>query len=101
MSTMARKRRTKHTREFKEEAIRLVNLGDQPIAGVARELGISSKTLWQWVHQAEIDAGKGPPEALTTTERQELGRLRRDVAVLREEREILKKATAFFAKESK
>ena len=98
---MARKRNRKHAKEFKEEAVRLSNVGDKSIADVARQLGISSKTLWQWVHQAEVDAGKGAPEELTTTEKQELGRLRREVAQLREEREILKKATAFFAKESK
>ena len=98
---MARKRRTKHTREFKEEAVRLANVGDKSLSQVGRELGISGKTLWQWVRQAEIDAGKGPPEALTTTEREELGRLRRQVAQLQEEREILKKATAFFARESR
>jgi len=98
---MGRTRRRKHSPEFRREAVRLVLLGDKSLAQVARELGMSSKTLWAWVHQAEVDSGRGAPEELTTSEREELGRLRRENAQLREDREILKKATAFFAKESK
>ena len=98
---MGRKKRRKYTPEFKAEAVRLVEVGDKSLAQVGRQLGISDKTLWEWVHQAEVDAGKGKPEELTTSEREELARLRRENAQLREDREILKKATAFFAKESK
>jgi transposase len=54
----------------------------------------------EWLRQAEVDAGRGPSGALTTAEREELARLRRDVRTLRMERDILRKATAFFAKES-
>ena len=67
---------------------------------VARELGISDQALRGWVRQAEIDAGHGKPGELTTQEREELSRLRREVKVLRQEREILVKAAAFFAKEN-
>ena len=98
---MARKKRTQYTPEYRAEAVRQVNLGDRSLSQVARDLGLRMHTLWDWVQQAEVDAGKGAPEELTTTERQELGQLRREVARLREEREILKKATAFFAKENK
>ena len=97
---MARKKPKRYAPEFRAEAIRQVELGDRSVAQVARDLGIAMQTLWQWVHQAEVDAGEGEPEELTTTEREELRQLRREVGRLREEREILKKATAFFAKES-
>jgi transposase len=98
---MARKKKRKYTKEFRDEAIRLASAGDKPLTRISRELGVGHQTLWSWVHQAEVDAGKGDPEALTTTEREELRVLRKEVGRLREEREILKKATAFFAKESK
>ena len=65
------------------------------------ELDVTLSALRQWVKQDEVHRGKGPPEALTTQEREELRTLRRRVRTLEEEREILKKAAAFFAKESK
>jgi transposase len=67
---------------------------------VARELDLTETALRSWVRQAEVDAGRGAPGALTSEEREELGRLRRETRTLRMEREILKKAAAFFAKES-
>lgn len=98
---MEKRKRRKFSDEFKREAVRLVRQGDGSVSRVARELDVTVSALRQWVKQDEIDRGKGPPEALTTQEREELRKLRRRVRMLEEEREILKKAAAFFAKESK
>ncbi len=94
---MPRTRRP-YPREFKEEAVRLVKESKKPISEIARELGVSDVSLREWVKRSEIDAGKR--EGLTTAEREELRRLRRENRILREEREILKKVTAFFARET-
>ena len=84
--------------EFKAEAVRLARSGGKPMAQIARDLGVSSESLRLWVKQARIDDGER--EGLATAEREELGRLRRENLVLRQEREVLKKAAAFFARES-
>ena len=97
---MAKRKRRSFSPEFKAEAVRLCKVGDRSIGQIARDLDLTETALRAWVRQAEIDVGNGPPEALTTTEREELLRLRRDVKRLQMEREILKKAAAFFAKES-
>jgi len=99
--SMEKRKRRKFTDEFKREAVRLVKQGDGNVSQVARDLDLSVTALRKWVKHDEIDRGKGPPEALSTAERDELQKLRRRVRTLEEEREILKKAAAFFAKESK
>lgn len=87
--------------EFRAEAVRLANLAKESgktLAQVAKELGISSETLRRWRRQAE--AGASQAAALSESEREELIRLRREVCILQEEREILKKAAAYFAQEA-
>ena len=95
-----RRPRRSFTTEYKAEVVRLVRESGRSPNAVAAELGLTASSVRQWVRQAEIDAGQGPPGALTTAEREELTRLRREVRMLRQEREVLKKATAFFARES-
>jgi len=97
---MRKRRRRSFTAEFKQEAVRLCEVGDRTIAQVAKDLDLTETALREWVKRAEIDAGKGPVGALTSEEREELMRLRRENKRLQMEREILKKAAAFFAKES-
>jgi transposase len=95
-----RRKRRAFTPEFKAEAVRLCRVGDRTIAQVAGDLDLTETALREWVKRADIDAGKGPPEALTTAEREELAKLRRDNKRLTMERDILKAAATFFAKES-
>jgi transposase-like protein len=96
---MARKRRSFST-EFKAEAVRLCRVGDRSIGQVSRDLDLTEGALREWVKRADVEVGQGPPGALTTVEREELGTLRKQVKRLEMEREILKKAAAFFAKEN-
>jgi transposase len=83
--------------EFRREAVQLLKSSDRSIPQLAKELGCSPQSLRNWSTQVDVDAGKA--EGLSSAEREELRRLRREVRVLAEEREILKKAAAFFAKE--
>ena len=84
--------------EFRREAIELHRLSGKSIKQVADGLGISDMTLRNWLKQAEIDKGKR--DGLTSDEREELRRLRRENRTLMMEREIVKKAAAFFARET-
>src|SRR4029450_9877215 len=84
--------------EFKAEAVRLVGSSERSLTRIAQDLGAADQTLRNWVQHAESDDGLR--EALGRNEREEWGQLRREVRTLRQEREILKKAAAFFAKES-
>ena len=95
-----RRKRRKFDAAFKAEAVRLCKVGDRSIAQVAVDLDLTETALREWVKRSDIDAGDGPPGALTSDERAELTRLRRENKRLQMEREILKKAAAFFAKES-
>jgi len=102
MSTMGAPRpkrpRRSFTDEFKAGAVRLVLEEHMTVAAAARDLDLTESSLRNWVEQARADRGKGKPGALTTVEREELGRLRKETRELRAERDILKKAAAFFAK---
>ena len=93
---MARRRRRQFSPEFKAEAIRLVQQTDAPLATLAQQLGIGKGTLCRWVAASR----PVPREALAEDERSELSRLRRENLQLKMERDILKKATAFFARQS-
>ncbi len=95
-----RKRRS-FTKAYKAEVVALIRKSGKSVGAVSRELGLTETAVRRWVEQAEIDSGGGPAGALTTAEREELAALRKRVKTLEMEREILKKATAFFAKESK
>ena len=97
---MGTRKRRRFTEAFKQESVRLCLRHDRSIGQVARELDLTESALRNWVKQYEIDRGSNPSGALTTEEKTELRTLRREVRVLREEREILKKAAAFFAKEN-
>ena len=93
---MARRQRRKFSPEFKAEAVRLVQSTDAPIATLAQQLGVGKGTLCRWVAQTRPT----PREPLSEDERSELTRLRRENLQLQMERDILKKATAFFARQS-
>jgi transposase len=84
--------------EFRQRAVELARLREKPIAEIAQDLGISESCLRRWMAQADIDDGTRP--GLTTDERAELVRLRREKRVLELEVEILKRAAAYFAKEN-
>jgi len=84
--------------EFRARAIELARTSGLPPSQVARDLGIDPDTIRRWLRQAEVDAGRR--DGATTDEKAELLRLRREVALLREERDILQKATAYFARAS-
>lgn len=94
-------RQTRYPSEFKEEAVRLVNSSERSIAEVARSLGMSSRTLWYWVSEdRKAKKRDADPSALSADEASELKRLRKENAQQREDMEILRKAAAYFAKET-
>lgn len=95
---MGKKRRS-FSKDFKLEAVKLIKEGGLSVARAAKDLGVYETSLRRWIKQYEVDQGNSPAGALTTAEKEELRRLRREVRTLRMEREVLKKATAFFAKE--
>lgn len=100
MSSKKKRKRRKFTAEFKADVVRMCQSGGESIPEVSRRLDLTETTVRNWVRQAEVDHEGGATDALTSNEREELARLRRDNKRLKMERDILKKATAFFAKES-
>ena len=101
METMGNGSRTRRSisDEYKTEEVELCRNSGKSIAQVARDLGIGETAVRRWVAQAEIDNGRRP--GLTTEEHAELVALRKENRVLREERDLLRRATAFFAKETR
>lgn len=93
---MKRPRRT-FTAEYKAEVVTLYRTTDKSVSEIAKELDLTASAVQRWVTQGEVDGGQR--EGLTTSEREELAYLRKENRTLREERDILKRATAFFAKE--
>ena len=96
----ARRPRRQFSEEFRAQAVRLVLDEGKTVGAVARELDLTPSALRLWVEHARADR-TGGKTGLTTAEREELARLRKENRILLEEREILKKATAFFAKQSR
>jgi len=94
------RKRRRFDAEFKEQAARLVLDEGKSVGAVARDLDLTETALREWVKRAQADRTKGRT-GLTTAEREELVRLRRALRIAEEERDILKKATAFFAKQSR
>ncbi len=88
-----------YSKEFKREAVQLLRSSARSVPQLAKELGVSQGSLRNWVGQRDVDEGKA--EGLSSSEREELRRLRRELRVVTEEREILRKAAAFFASDSR
>jgi transposase len=101
METMGRNKRPRRSfsKEFKAEVVDLVRQPGNTAASVARDLDLTETAVREWVRQADVDDGRR--DGLTSDERAELARLRKENRVLREERDILKRATAFFARETR
>jgi transposase len=93
------KSRRKFTPEYKAEVVQLIRTSGKSVAEVARDLGINKGSLHEWLKRADVDNGRR--EGVTTAEREELIKARREIRVLREERDILRKAAAFFAQETR
>jgi transposase len=96
---LGRTTRRSYPEEFRAEAVRLARSSEKSVTEIARDLGIASQSLRNWMQQSEVNHGRRA--GLTTEERAELRTLRRRVRLLEEEREVLKKAAAFFAAEEK
>jgi len=90
--------RPPYPEQFRREAVELVRKSGRPVSEIAKDLGVTEQSLRNWVRQADVDAGRA--HGLSSEEKEELRRLRRENRILREEREILKKAAAFFATET-
>lgn len=89
-----------HPLEFRQRAVELARLGDEPVSKVAKDLGISESCLRNWMAQADADDEKGDSARLSGREKKEFTELRRRNRVLELENEILKRAAAYFAREN-
>jgi len=98
---MKRRNRRKFTSEYKAEVIKLIKTSGKSIGQIADELDLTETAVRAWAKQAEIDAKRDPNGPLTTEERAEVVRLRRELRTVTMERDFLKKAAAFFAKNGK
>ena len=104
MESMGKKKprpRRSFTSEFKAEIVELCQRGDRSVGQVAKDFDLTETAVRQWLNQAERDAGTRADGGLTTSEKDELAQLRRENRRLREDVDILKRATAFFAKETR
>ena len=99
-SKKSTRRRRSFTPEFKAEAVRLVLDEGKSVSQVAKDLDLTMSSLGQWVERERADRGKSKRGTLTTDEREELAKLRKENRELKMQREVLKKAAAFFAKEN-
>ncbi len=99
--SMITKTRRSYTEAFKEEAVRLVRESGHPVAQVARDLGIADHLLYRWRAEQQQAEGCGQTRQSLRVEQAELARLRRENAILKQERDFLRRAAAFFAKESR
>lgn len=99
MEKRERRHRRSFTPEFKADVVELCRKGDRSIGAVAKDMVLTETAVRAWVRQADID--DGGRDGLSTSERDEVTRLRKEVRVLREERDILKRATVFFAAETR
>jgi transposase-like protein len=98
---MGRRKRRKFTAEYKAEVVKLINTSGKGVGEVARELDLTDTAVRAWVARAEIDAKRDPHGPLTTEERAEVTRLRRELRTVTMERDFLVKAAAFFARSGK
>ena len=96
---MTETKRRKYTDEFKSEAVKLVHESGRPVAQVARDLGISDNVLYRWMGEERQAQSRGSTRAAVRVEAEELTRLRRENDTLKKERDFLKRAAAFFARE--
>jgi len=99
--SMSTKTRRSYTDTFKEEAVRLVRESGHPVTQVARDLGIADHLLYRWRVEQQQAEGCGQTRQSLRAEQAELAQLRRENAILKQERDFLKRAAAFFAKESR
>ena len=98
---MGRRKRRKFTPEYKAEVVKLISASGKSIGQVAKELGLTETSVRGWVRRSEIDERRDPNGPLTTEERAEVMRLRRELRTVTMERDFLKKAAAFFARSGK